>query len=369
MTKLILSLFIVVLFFSCKKSENTSYTYQLSRLKSEYINTRWSLIYDLHDECSEFKGTVNQLTTTVQTSFLNLSREKWLSVYEKYLLLQPYTFSNSTYNSDLVALKNRLDFYSINESYVDSTFANPSNGIIVNPATFPDIIPSTISNWHQLNTPMNATLGFHVIEFLLFGTDINMDGANYRPISDFSSITSYGLRRGYFLGNSTQVMLSDIASLKNNKSIDSAIKKLSNQEFVNLIFDQLISEIDFVMEKGIKTPYDSQNPQDEIAKSSNRTTEVLINMIKSVEFFLDAHSSTNGADEYALLEFINELRPDLAIQISDNLENSRVTLQNLNGNFESLITNPTARVQLLKSYNFLSAVKRDLLTFKSGLFN
>ena len=101
----------------------------------------------------------------------------------------------------------QLNAWPMDESYVDYVEGNPCAGIINDPEA-----PITQEHLLALNEQggeENVSLGYHAIEFLLWGQDLSADGPGARPVSDYVEAP----RRVQYLQTVASQLVDDLRSL------------------------------------------------------------------------------------------------------------------------------------------------------------
>ena len=74
-------------------------------------------------------------------------------------------------------IASRVNGWPVVPEFIDYTKANASSGIIQNSQKYPSISKDTIMKLNRVDDSDQITLGYHVIEFLLWGEDNNASGS------------------------------------------------------------------------------------------------------------------------------------------------------------------------------------------------
>ena len=107
----------------------------------------------------------------------------------------------------------RLNAWPMNEAYLDGVKGKPAGGIIHDPK-----VPITREAMLARNTTEDeaeVTLGWHAIEFMLWGQDMATDGPGARPWTDFAGKSSPAQRRRAYLTLLAEILVDDLQSLVN----------------------------------------------------------------------------------------------------------------------------------------------------------
>lgn len=174
---------------------------------------------------------------TTQTH--NDAKEAWLAARVPYQQSEVYRFGNPIVD----AWEGRVNAWPLDEGlidYVDVTYGSESDenslytaNVIANPSIEVDgklvdassITPEFLStSLHEAgDIEANVAIGYHAIEFLLWGQDLNGTGpgAGARPYSDFSldACTNGDCdRRRDYLDAATRLLIADLAEMTENWS-------------------------------------------------------------------------------------------------------------------------------------------------------
>ena len=86
--------------------------------------------------------------------------------------LPPRNTSNAVSYTHLDVYKRQINAWPLDEAYVDYVAGAPEAGIINNTADYPAITPDLLQSLNQSGSEENVSLGYHAIEFLLWGQDL-----------------------------------------------------------------------------------------------------------------------------------------------------------------------------------------------------
>jgi putative iron-regulated protein len=199
------------------------------------------------------------VTFIAQPTEANFSsaKQSWLASREPYGQTEVYRFragpidavrADGTMGEDGDGPEGRINAWPLGEAIIDyvavevdgdsgpESAANALSGnVIANTADYPIIDAQTIQSVSEFGEDeRNVTIGYHAVEFLLWGQDLNKDSAGsgdrdasggQRPVTDFSinlgECTSGDIavtadicaRRGDYLLAATDVLIADLATI------------------------------------------------------------------------------------------------------------------------------------------------------------
>ncbi len=161
---------------------------------------------------------------------LNAAREAWIAARDPYQQTEVYRFGNAIVDD----WEGKVNAWPLDEGlidYVDVSYGNESEendfyaaNIVANPSLkvggesidASSINPELLESLHEAGeVEANVTTGYHAIEFMLWGQDLNGTdaGAGNRPASDFDAANCTNgncERRAQYLKAATDLLISDL---------------------------------------------------------------------------------------------------------------------------------------------------------------
>ena len=124
--------------------------------------------------------------------------------------LKAYRF----YDGPIDAVEGLINSWPIDENLIDYVDGEPDAGIINQPGRFPELSASMIASLNEKDGEKNITAGFHVVEFLLWGQDLNDDGPGRRSYLDYrDGHAAHADRRREYLRLATHLLVQDLESV------------------------------------------------------------------------------------------------------------------------------------------------------------
>ncbi len=191
-------------------------------------------------------AAVDALTSKPSEATLNAARAAWLAARVPYQQTEAYRFGNSIVDDWEVRVNSwpldegLIDYVDAsygtesdeNDLYVVNVIANPSltiGGVKVDASR---ITPALLRGVLQEaeDNEANVATGYHAIEFLLWGQDLNGTGpgAGKRPATDYDIANcTHGNcdRRADYLKAATMLLVSDLTEMVGNWTADGAARK------------------------------------------------------------------------------------------------------------------------------------------------
>ena len=177
---------------------------------------------------------------------LQAAKEAWLAARVPYQQTEAYRFGNSVVDD----WEGRVNAWPLDEGlidYVDASYGTESDendlytaNVIANPEIeingekvdaseiTPEFLSETLQEAGDIET--NVATGYHAIEFMLWGQDLNGTGpgAGARPWTDFSTsecTNGHCDRRGQYLASATNLLVADLEEMVANWEEGGAARK------------------------------------------------------------------------------------------------------------------------------------------------
>ena len=225
-----------------------------------YLNQIDTDYNTLATELTSLENQVAEFLESPQTSSMNSVRSGWLSAHSSYEIttLHRYFAEQILSEEEVLALYQfhfQINHWPILPGYVDYVGAYSNSGIVNDINVNLDI--PTLREQHGAFDLAEASLGFHVLEFLIWGE--NLERQDQRPPSDYFVITELNAseieggfeldqlsnnRRRQMLVLNTQALLADFNSSREIWSLGSenfrnGLNILNSSEIIILLLEAM----------------------------------------------------------------------------------------------------------------------------------
>jgi putative iron-regulated protein len=161
-----------------------------------------------YDDCV---ATARQLVTSVDAlvaapsaASLQAARKAWLAARIPYAQTEVFRF----YDGPIDGVEMLVNTWPIDEAYVEAQATGAAPGIIENSAQYPELTRALIVSLNAKEGETSIATGYHVIEFLLWGRDLQREGPGTRPYTDFvAGSDAFAVRRGQYLKLASELLL------------------------------------------------------------------------------------------------------------------------------------------------------------------
>ena len=344
--KMIWTLSVLVLLTSCKKqNEETEWTYEISGVRHSFLVTFNHLSIDHSNKANILESKIGDFYSYPSSLRFNNSKIAWANSWQAYQFFKPYYYMQGNLANPIFFDINRAENWNLNPAYIDSTNSSPNTGIIVDTATYPFISQLYIDGWH-INSTSSSSIGYQVLEFLLWGEDNSTTSGGDRTQFEFGSISTIKERRSSFLRGSAIKLSSEFTTYFTSK-FESEILLASNKDFMHFVLTGLIQflEEDFAANTLTK-PLLSQDPNDELSRYSENTIVDIKNKIIAVQLVLKGNELFTSDDSYYLLDFIGDVDASLMTTIELSLNEMSLSIESIQGNFDNAISSPSERPKI-----------------------
>jgi uncharacterized iron-regulated protein len=316
----------------------------VQQIFTAYIDQVGSDFSDVTARLDSLSSSIAALLQSPTESNLALAQESWANahtVYEQSAVPRffSYRLASEEDSLQLFELQYQMNQWPILAGYIDSVEGYMNSGIVHDINV--ELTASTVRQQHGLFDATEATLGFHVIEFLLWGEP---SGTSQRIASDFEQISSLtteqqenGLelsqlsnnRRREMLRLTTSALAEDFESSlvlwrKGIESSESIADSISSEAILSLLLNSTSSMI--TEELLVKSLYPMLNNEFELslqAPYSRTTQSAVAAQMRSVESLM---IETPAKDGTTLDQILVSLSPDFEELFYQNLDAGKACL-------------------------------------------
>ncbi|MCX6183133.1 MAG: hypothetical protein NT150_14555, partial [Bacteroidetes bacterium] len=331
---LIFSLFMLTIitgFDSCKKEpkkEDDVVTDPNAALKKSIIENYADIAYytylDSYNKAVDLKTAIDAFTSdpTNTTKFAG-AKAAWLISRESYGQTEAFRFANGPID-DANGPEGLLNSWPLDEAYIDYVSGDANAGIINNNVLYPTISENMLDSLNTVGGETNISVGYHAIEFLLWGQDLTAPSAKIpgqRPNTDFvdGGTASNQSRRRQYLSICADLLVDHLEYVKN--AWDPAVSNNYRTTFLALSANDAIKNMmtgigalskSELAGQRIFTAYDNQDQEDEHSCFSDNThrdirlnAEGIRNIYTGNYTRADGISVVSGESLHDLLKVIN----------------------------------------------------------------
>lgn len=217
-----------VLIISCNNNDSNNSNVTKKQVIENYANIAFANYKKAYDDAVILETAINTFTATpTEANFLN-AKNKWKEARESYGTTEAFRFADGPIdNTD--GPEGLLNAWPLDENYVDYVQGATNAGIINDLATFPTINKALLESLNEDGGEKNISVGYHAIEFLLWGQDLTAPSANQaglRAYTDYvvGGTNSNQTRRAAYLKVCADLLTDNLEYLVNQWKVGGAYR-------------------------------------------------------------------------------------------------------------------------------------------------
>ena len=262
---------------------------------------------------------------------LDAAKRAWLLARDDYGPTEIYRFYDGPIDNEEDGPEGLVNAWPLDEAYIDYVEGDADAGIVNNPGDFPTIDADLIVSLNEEGGEANVSTGWHAIEFLLWGQDMNDDGPGLRPVDDYTT-NANARRRATYLATASDVLVRHLRDM-----VDAWAPSGSGNyraEFLSIDSDDALQRIITgigEMSRGelagerMTVAYEARSQEDEHSCfADNTTADIIANATGVWLVYTGDYGSVAGPGVRELIAAEDE---ELAQQLEDEIRRS-VSLAN-----------------------------------------
>jgi putative iron-regulated protein len=316
----------------------------LSDDDAEAVATTYAdLVYASYSDATaaaeELRDAIGAFVEAPSDSTLSATREAWLTAREPYTPTEAFRFYDGPIDNPDDGPEGQINAWPLDEAYIDYVDGDTSAGLINDTAGVPEITTDVLVEANEQGGETNISTGWHAIEFLLWGQDLNEDGPGDRPVTDYTTSPT-AERRSTALTVLSDLLVEDLASVRDQWDPDGGAYR---EEFLadpaQAVSNMLrgigaLSSGELAGER-ISVAYETKDQEDEHSCfSDNTNADILGNASGIRNVYLADHPDVDGT---SLSDVVAEADPDLDEHLRTLMDQNVERAEALEGPFDQLI--------------------------------
>ncbi|BCU79278.1 imelysin family protein [Luteolibacter sp. LG18] len=190
-----------------------------ARLKTEVVRHYAALAgatcRDALQAAEALQSAIDAFLDAPSDATLSKARAAWLDARKPYLHSEAFRF----YEGPIDQLEGRINGWPVDENYIDYVEGDAHAGIINHPELYPELSKETIADLNEKDGEKSISTGYHAIEFLLWGQDLDPKGPGKRSFQDYltgpGATAPHPERRREYLRLITGMLVEDLKTVEN----------------------------------------------------------------------------------------------------------------------------------------------------------
>ena len=329
-----------------------------------YAEIAYSGYADSHALALALEEKVKALVAAPSPTTLQAARDAWLAAREPYGQTEVFRFYGGPIDR-AGGPEPLINAWPLDESYIDYVIGDADAGTINDPVRFPTIDKALLVSLNEQGAEEHVSVGFHAIEFLLWGQDRNADGPGNRPYTDYlvTGEASHPQRRGRYLVACAELLVEKLAEVRDAWAPDRPHNYRA--EFLRLPPDEalvkmltgmgVLSKAELAGER-LFTAYDNRDQEDEHSCFSDNTHRDIVNNALGIRNVYRGEYLRVGGERVAgtgLGAVLAEVDPALDEHILALLDTSNAAVARIHVPFDQAIVLASERPQVLETVRVL----------------
>ncbi|PIF32027.1 putative iron-regulated protein [Flavobacterium sp. 9] len=177
--KVAFALFAGLTFFACSSNDNNDSNSVATKKQviENYSNIVYANYKQAYDDAVLLETAIKTFTTTPTDANFTAAKNAWKVSRESYGTTEAFRFANGPIDGDETGPEGLLNSWPLDENFIDYVDGNTNAGIINDLVEFPVINKSLLEGLNEDGGEKNISVGYHAIEFLLWGQDLTAPSA------------------------------------------------------------------------------------------------------------------------------------------------------------------------------------------------
>lgn len=182
---------------------------------SNYADIVYASYSDSLAAAQALDASIDDFLAAPSAQGLDAARDAWLASREPYLQTEVYRFYDGPIDNPDDGPEGLINAWPLDENYIDYVVDGEDAGIVNDPEMTID--KASIMGANEGINEKSISTGYHAIEFLLWGQDLDPDGPGDRPYTDYvtdgTGTASNQERRGQYLAAVSDLLLDHLQML------------------------------------------------------------------------------------------------------------------------------------------------------------
>ena len=357
---------LLLLILSCDKDHHKDNKHkEVSNFIGTYAKIVSANYNDTYRTAVTMQNKINSFLNSPSQKTLENAKKSWLYARVFYGQTEAYREANGPIdNEDLLGIEGQINAWPLDEGYIDYVATNSSGTKTIQKGLIGDtsfeLTESNLIAKNEDGKDDNISTGWHAIEFLLWGQDLNYNAnsetsdnfatSGNRPFTDYTS-ADFASRRKKYLNIITNLLIKDLKDLKDtwaeSGSYRTTFENLSEDEALTNILNGIgfISNGEVALER-LDPAIDEGQENEHSCFSDNTNKDMWANVTGINNIIIGRYTSKNGVivSGTSLIDIVKEKNTSAANNLKNKAEDTLVKLHvllDLNKSFDEIISNET----------------------------
>ena len=353
MKKVIYVLLSSALFYNCSNEDGKL----AQQVTENYASIVYATYEDAYTTAKELQAKVDAFIANPSAESLEAAKQAWLAARPFYSQSEAFRFYSGPIDNE-EGLEPYINSWPLDENFIDyvqdpATGKLLISGVVNEPANFPTISAEVLLKENEIHGEADVKVGYHAIEFLLWGQDLSVDGPGNRPFTDYTT-APHADRRKTYLKVVTDLLVQHLEEVKNEWAPESAYRvSFTNKENTQASLTNMLSGLG-KLSKGelagerMTVALENKDQEDEHSCFSDNThNDIIYNQQGMVNVYLGKYTRADGTvvEGPGLVDLVAAKDENTAKAITATFENTLEAAKQIPAPFDQAIIHHADKVQ------------------------
>ncbi len=273
---------------------------------------------------------------------LDAARQAWLVARADYGPTEAFRFYGGPIDDEATGTEGLINAWPLDEAYIDYVVGSPNAGIVNDPGAFPNIDADLLVSLNEEGGEANVSTGWHAIEFLLWGQDLDAVGPGDRPVEDYTTEAN-AARRATYLATASDLLLTHLSDLvaawaPDSRNYRADFLAADTTEALRRMITGIgeLSRGELAGER-MNVAYSERSQEDEHSCFSDNTTSDIVGNARGIEMVLTG-SYLGGVTGPGVLDAVASVDEELAFQLRSEVSASLAAVNAIPAPFDRHLT-------------------------------
>lgn len=177
---------------ACSDDDDNNTAVTKAAVVENYANIVYQNYKDSYDDAVELEAAINDFTTAPTAAKFETAKTKWKEARESYGTTEAFRFASGPIdNEDYEAPEGLLNAWPLDEAYIDYVAGSETGLNIINNTAI-QITKDVLEGLNEDGGEKNISIGYHAIEFLLWGQDLTAPSERKPGLRTFEDYVDNG---------------------------------------------------------------------------------------------------------------------------------------------------------------------------------
>ena len=202
----------MVMLAACKTTEVTPTVTTQRDVVLNYATIVTASYTDAIVGVQNLKTTIDAFVKAPSAAGLEACKKAWVDARPAYLQTEAYRFYEGPIDAEPAGLEGLINSWPLDEVYIDYVEGDANAGMINDVTKYPTLNQKVIFDENGSEGETDVRVGYHAIEFLLWGQDFSEITAGRRPFTDYSTAKN-ATRRATYLQVVTNALIESLQAV------------------------------------------------------------------------------------------------------------------------------------------------------------